>query len=204
MKRSFLVVIIILLIVINLFTLIRFYHLKALLPASKAYSFMQAGDESDERITLGLNFTTNILNSDLQLENILIKDSLGNTQSISEIFDEEQKYLLVCRFSDLHCESCVNYSIKMMNHWIDSIGPNNVLFLGNYKNNRIFNRVKPLYGIRDLRTFNTPAFDIPVEELGYPYYFLLDRNLQIVNVFIPDKATPKISNEYLKNIKTKF
>jgi len=170
----------------------------------KSNNLMQTVDENDELLTLRLNFTTNILNSNLQLENIFIKDSINILLPINEVFDEKQKYILVCRFSEHHCESCVNYSLKMMTSWIDSIGNGNVLFLGNHRNNRIFNRVIPLYGIKDLSTFNAPAFNIPIEEIGYPYYFLLDRNLQITNVFIPDKATPNITNEYLKNIKLKF
>ena len=171
---------------------------------NNTFGFAQAGDESDELQTLKLNLAMNILNSDLQMENIMIKDSLSNTVPVSDVFDESQKYLFVCRFSKLHCESCVNYSIQVLKNWVESIGVENVLFLGDYRNNKIFNKEKPLYGIQDMKTYNAPAFDIPAEELGYPYYFVLDRNLQIINLFIPDKATPNITNEYLKMIKTKF
>ena len=72
------------------------------------------------------------------------------------------------------------------------------------RNNRIFKREIPLYGIRDMDVYNTNTFNIPVEELGFPYYFILNSNLQISNVFIPDKATPSITNIFLKSVNKKF
>ena len=202
--KKFLILIIFSLFAINIFTLVRFYQLEQQKDASEVISYSQENNESDELHSYMVNFTTNILNSNIQLDSVMIKDSLSNIIPLKKAFNNGQKQILVCRFSKMHCESCVNFSIQILRKWIDSIGMENVMFLGNYPNNRIFNRTKSLYGIQDMIVYNTSVLQIPAEELGYPYFFVLDNSLRISNVFVPDKATPNITNKYLKNIQKKF
>ncbi|MBZ4676472.1 MAG: hypothetical protein JG782_1091 [Anaerophaga sp.] len=158
----------------------------------------------DELYSYQLNFTTNLVNSNLQLNGVTLKDTLNNIIPLKQVFLKGQRQILVCRFSKMHCASCVDFVIQLLQNWTDSIGKEKILFLGNHRNNRIFKREIPLYGIQDMNVYNTYTFNIPVEELGFPYYFILDSNLQISNVFIPDKATPNITNLYLKKINEKF
>ena len=203
-EKRFLILISFSLFAINIFTLIRFYQLKQLKDAYEAVNYNQENNESDELHSYIVNFTTNILNSNLQLDSVMIKDSLNNIIPLKKAFKSGQKQILVCRFSKTNCESCVNFSIQSLRKWVESIGIENVMFLGNYRNNRLFNRTKPLYGIQDMMVYNTSAFQIPAEELDYPYFFILDSSLRISNVFVPDKATPNITNKYLKNVLKKF
>lgn len=203
-ERAFLILIIISLIAINGFSLFRFYRFKLQSNKDNAISFKNENRESDELYSYKLNFMTNILNSNLQLDNIMIKDSLNSIIPMKEAFYHKQKQLLVCRFSQTYCESCVNFSILILRTWVDSIGVKNVMFLGNYRNNRIFNRTIPLYGIQGMKVYNGSEINIPAEKLGYPYYFVLDSNLQISNVFVPNKGLPDLTSKYLKNIHKRF
>ncbi|GAB6013570.1 hypothetical protein [Viscerimonas tarda] len=202
--NTFLILIIILLLVINAFIFVRFYQYKKQAPTGDAISYDQESNEEDELHSYKVNFTTNILNSNFQLDSIMIKDPLNNIIPMKEAFGCEQKQMLVCRFSELYCESCVDFALQLFRHWTDSIGVENVLFLGAYRNNRIFNRTKPLYGIQNMNVYNVSELNIPVEERGYPYYFILNYDLTISNVFIPDKATPSITNNYLKMINKRY
>ena len=199
-EKTFYILIIVALLAINGFTLVRFYKIKQ----QSNVLLNQESNKSDELNSYKINFAVNILNSNYHLDNVIIKDSLNNILSLKELFKDKQEQLLVCRFSQMHCESCVNSSIQILRNRIDSIGTNKVVFLGNHRNNKIFNRVIPLYKIQDMRVYNCPAINIPVEKLGYPYYFILDKNLQISNVFVPDKAKPNITNKYLENICKRF
>jgi hypothetical protein len=79
-----------------------------------------------------------------------------------------------------------------------------MLYLGTYRNNRIFNSVKPLYHIQNQHVYNIQSLNIPAEELGYPYYFMLNEDLTISDVFIPDKAFPSITSDYLRMIKKRY
>ncbi len=202
-EKTFLVLIIISLLAINGFALLRINKFKQKAMTERAMRYNDE-KEKDELITYKVNFTANILNSNLQLDNIIIKDSLSKIIPLKEIFNSKQKQILVFRFSQLNCESCVNSSIQILRKWVDSIGVKNVLFLGNHRNNKVFRKTIPLYSIQGMKVYNGPAINIPAEELGYPYYFVLDSSLQISNVFVPDKATPSITNKYLEYIKKKF
>lgn len=200
-KQTFLIVLIIVLFAINVFTLVRFYNLHQLF---EVIAENKTSKDNSELQAYRFNLSIAIKNSNLQLENVTMKDSSSNLLFLKGVFKNGQKELLVCRFSKLHCESCVNSAIKLFLKGSESIGVENVLFLGNSKNNRIFNRENTLYGIQDMAVYNTPEFKIPIEELGYPYFFVLDSNLHISNVFLPDKGIPKITKEYLKEMQNIF
>jgi len=203
-KDKLLIMIILSLFAINVFTLVCFFQFKHQKVVDDMIKCNQEDNERDELYAYKVNFTTNILNSNFKLDNVMIKDSINNIIPLKELFHSGRKQMLVCRFSKIHCESCVNFAIQNLRKWADSIGVKNVIFLGNYQNNKIFNRTKPLYGIHDMNVYNSSTFKIPAEELGYPYYFVLDSSLRISNVFVPDKAIPKITNRYLRNVQKKF
>jgi hypothetical protein len=196
MSKKFLIFIILSLLAINVYTIVNFYRFKK----QNITSPYRNISENDELNSYKVNFQTNVKNSNLRLDGIDVKDSLDNVFALKDVFRDNQKQILVCRFSELHCESCVNFSIQLFRSWVNKAGKDNMLFLGTYRNNKIFNRTKPIYGINNLNVYNISALNIPVEELGYPYYFVLNNDLTILNVFVPDKATPVITNNYLDMI----
>lgn len=203
-EKIFFISIIVVLIGINIFTLARFDKLKKSKTVARAISHVRPSEKNDKLNAYKVSFTANLLNCDFHLDSVLIKDSLDNVTLLNEAFNEGQEQILVCRFSQMHCESCVNSSIQILQEWQKSIGKKNVLFLGNHRNNRIFKRTIPLYGIHGMRVYNVASLSIPAEELGYPYYFILNRDLGVSNVFVPDKSVPEITNKYLSSIQRRF
>lgn len=158
----------------------------------------------DELNALKVNAEVGIENSDIQLDNVVVTDSLNKQVPLYDFFKGGNKRLLVCRFSELYCESCVEYSIKALLQWVDSIGENNILFLGSYRNSKIFNIQKKLYGIEKLEMVNAITLNLPVEDLGFPYYFVLDSTLRVCNVSIPDKSAPNVDYSYFKKVYERF
>jgi len=199
MSKKWFIFIILALLTINIYTLIVIYRFK-----QHNVSENMKISEIDELHTLQLNFETNIENNNIKLEDVSLKDSLGNLLSLNDIWKDGQKQIIVCRFSESYCESCVDFSIKMVLHWVESIGKENILFLGTYRNNRIFNKTKPMYNIHNLTVYNTVALNLPAEELGYPYYFILNSDMTISDLFVPDKVTPTITNNYLRMINKRY
>lgn len=205
MKQNTLLVLIILaLIAINVFTLLKFNKLKQQKNNKNLVNNFQDNVKAEELNAFKASFKTNLKNSGLPLNEISIKDSLNNANPLKKVFDNTQKQMLVFRFSKRHCESCVVASMEVLQKWIGLIGDKNILILGNYKNNKIFQRTMKEYGIKYPNVYNSESFDIPAEELGYPYFFVLNRNLEISNVFVPDKGLSKITTEYLKGIHKRF
>lgn len=142
-------------------------------------------------------------NSNIQLKDVFVRDSSNTSIPLKNYF-RKNKYLLVNRFSESHCESCVSHSIRMINNKISSLKKENILFLGDYRNNKIFNRLKVSYGIDTLNIGNVKNIDIPAEKLGYPYYFVIDSALSVQHLFVPDKGSPAIDERYLYYIQEKF
>ncbi len=200
MNKKVLLVIVFSLFAINIFTWIYFIQSKK----QDTITFNQDPSKKDKLHAYESNFITSINNNGIKLGEVILKDSLGNIFSFNDIWENGQEQILVCRFSELHCQSCVNSSIKMLLLWADPIGRNNLLFLGAYRNNRILNRTKYIYDIQDLITYNTPALNIPAEELGYPYFFVLNKDMTVTNLFVPDKANSAITNNYLELIYNRF
>ena len=200
MSKRLLIFISVSLLAINVYTIVNFYRLKK----QNVTLSHQNSSENDELHAYQINFATNIRNSNIRLEEVPVKDSLSNVLLLKDVLKNSQEQILVCRFSELHCESCVNFSIQLFRHWADSIGKNNTLFLGSYRSNKIFNRAKPLYGIHNLNVYNVSELNIPAEELGFPYYFVLDSALRVTDVFVPDKAVPELTDKYLKMIHKRY
>jgi hypothetical protein len=203
-EKTFVVLIIFSLILINVYSLNKIRNYKQKLGMDIANGCNNVENKNDELNSYKLNFETNILNSNFKIDSLIIRDTLNNILQIKELFKREQKQFLVCRFSQLNCESCVISSINALRNWIDSIGINNVMFLGNHPNNRIFTRTLSLYGIQTMKVYNVVEFSIPAEQLGYPYYFVLNSNLCISDIFVPNKSFPNITNLYLSHIKERY
>jgi hypothetical protein len=192
MKNKFFWGIIVLLLTINAITITQFQSFKR-----KTMSYIQTlSQQPDELVTLKTNFQVGIENNDLIIETM--------QPSSNSLFEHKQDKLLVCRFSEYNCESCVDYAIKSIQASVALIGKENILFLGSYKNNRIFNKHKPLYGIDSLNVRNIFDLNIPAEKLGYPYYFVIDSTFRLLNIFIPDKGTPQITKNYLELTQKRF
>ena len=158
----------------------------------------------DELNALKLNTEVAIENSNIQLENVMVTDSKNAQKPLRSFFKSGQSKFLVCRFSDMHCESCVEYAIKATLQWSDSIGENNILFLGTHRNRKIFSKQIKAYGIDKFTTVNVSSLNLPAEELCFPYYFVLDSTLTVLNVSIPDKGVRNVDHRYFQKIQKKF
>lgn len=198
-KNVFLTLIILGLFIVNVFTCSRLLNLKKS-NANIAYNQYQHNSKSEELDTYKTIFYSNLANSGLNLSGILVKNSENTKIPIEKIFNNEQKQLLVYRFSKNHCESCVVASMELLQKWTDSIGRKNILILGDYGNNKIFRKTMESYGITHPNIYNTPPFNIPAENMGFPYFFILNKNLDVLNVFVPNKGIPEITNEFLNKM----
>lgn len=189
---------------ITIYTIFQYNKLKQQTKVSLTNNPAIETTNVDELNAYKVNFKTNVLNNNLNLENIVLKDSVSNTIPLTNIFKKGQKTMLVYRFSQMHCESCVRASIQLFVNWANAENVKNICFLGNYRNNRIFYRTIPDYNIQKMKVYNASDFNLPAESIGYPYCFVLDSNMQISNVFVPDKGIPKLTDEYLEIIQNKL
>ncbi len=144
-------------------------------------------------------------NTGKQLANLTLVNSNRDTIYLKSVLSDKRKKLFVCRFSEYNCSSCVNYSIKMLLKSADFIGKENILFLGNFTDNRIFQREMKLYGIdSSFMVLNTGDVQILADKLEIPYFFILDGNLNVLSISMPNKATPKLDYSYIELIGERY
>ena len=149
------------------------------------------------------NFNINLLSNGVSLENSILTDSTNHKVTINDLFHGEDN-LLICRFSELHCQECVTYSILKLIKMSENTGKNHIVFLGSYENNKSMNIMKKYLGLQDRPIYNVLNLDIPAEEIGLPYYFTVDKTFKISNLFVPDKLLPNLTNNYLEMINKRY
>jgi hypothetical protein len=160
--------------------------------------------DSDELNLLKVNFNYSFTNNNILLSDVVMKDFANNMVLLKNKFKPTQKYFLICRFSEYQCESCIKSAISILYRFSNSIGMDNVILLGTYQNNRIFNQQKATYDIHDFQVYNTASVNLPIDKVNYPYYFILDNELRVSDVFMPDKAIPTLTREYLLLITKRY
>lgn len=150
------------------------------------------------------NLKINAQNPSLSGESVELIDSLGQRCTLYSIFEKSGEYKLVCRFSQSHCESCIRSMMSVLSEQVDSIGIENVLFVGNHRNHILFERAFKLYEINATHLFNSERLPLPMESAGYPYFFILDKDMNVSNIFFPTKGVPEPTRVYLESVKELF
>lgn len=201
MSKKFLVILVLLMMSIIIFTGISYYLSKQQQPVAQS---SQDEHEKDILRAYKVNFIASLKSNGTRLDSIQLKDSTGKLTMLKDLLRDGNNHTLVYRFSEFHCSSCVSAALQAFLKWKLSIDEKNTLILGNYQNNRIFNRTKQTYAIQNLNVYNSSRLELFAEELGFPYFFLLTKDGTITNIFVPDKATPELTNDYFKMINERY
>lgn len=137
------------------------------------------------------------------LDNPQLESESGEIIHLKDI--EIDKYKLLLRYNEFTCMNCVYKEMGNIKELVESIGVENVLLLGAYRNRNYLFRNKRINQIK-LPVFNMPlgALKNKVEHINLPYMFLVDNNWRVQNFFIPHKELPQLSRTYFEIIKTKF
>lgn len=158
----------------------------------------------------------------LQVKNILLEDDLITSKSgmyqlpsdltlyaesgdsLDLLSVKKQKKTFVFRYSFLHCRPCVDSVIVYLSDFLKENEKNvEVILLATYsqpRDLRTFKRSNQFF----TQVYNIESLNLPAEELGVPYLFLLDENLTVVDLFIPRKEMPYLLKRYLKKISSGF
>ena len=148
---------------------------------------------------------TSIENNDFRLnQEIIVKDSIGREIPIRDLFNNTEDYILVCRFSERYCTDCNSNAIAELRKLNDAVMTKNITLFCLYDTDKGLNLMKHSYGIKGMRVYNSPGFNIPAEKKSYPYYFVMDNTLRVFDVFFPDKYNPEITEKYFKLITEKY
>jgi hypothetical protein len=147
----------------------------------------------EEQITL-LENENKFFDPKLVLTNVKLEQNQIGEMNLDKTY-------LVMFFSSSFCSNCVNYSLDEIKSFLNEYKIKNILLLAsNYMSRDLYvfaqtNKFDP-YSFYSIETLN-----LPIEHLQMPFYFLLNKNLNISHFFIPRKETPEQTKKYFETIK---
>lgn len=149
-----------------------------------------------------------IRNSGLYIGDCLYTDIATHTQSnLKALFENtEGDCFIVCRISEFDCEQCVNYSVqKLMEHVKESSLNMKVLIFGQY-NNEMSMKIQAEYfsELGEMTCYYVPYLNLPIDERRVPYFFILNKDMKVTDVFAPDRMTSNLTDLYLSEIDKKW
>lgn len=112
---------------------------------------------------------------------------------------ERKEYTLVLRYSTQSCSTCVEDILTKMKDFEKHYPSIDILLLTTYRIQIDENSFKRICNIFP-RVYNVFSLGIPLKEEIVPYLFVLDKDLRVIDAFIPDKELPELTNRYLQNI----
>jgi hypothetical protein len=129
----------------------------------------------------------------------VIRDEDGQLLTFNDIF-EDNEYVLVYRFSEMHCDMCINQHLMMLKKLSSEISLNKLVLLGSYSNTKKIKILKHTHKF-DFRIFNiTDDMDIPLEKVNNPYFFVVNKNLDCHCFFTAIKENPELTISCIKAI----
>lgn len=137
-------------------------------------------------------------NLDIQIQNegrsldsnLIVNGDDGRSYFLKDIIQDNY---LVVRLGEMNCQPCVNALMTMLHER----KMHRMIFLIDYENERFMNDMKKYQP--QSRFFKRGLLPIPIDSLNIPYLFVLDKDLNINHLFIPDKGMLKQTVQYLEN-----
>ncbi len=159
----------------------------------------------DKEVALMNNSVQNIINCRLleaQSEgcklspNIVIYEGNGNIFYLSDAITEPT---LVFRFTEMHCISCIENGLKLLNETCSSTKLPVVIFC-QYESIRKVRAISNSYNIK-VPIYNiSEAINIPLDDISTSYFFIIDENLKCHGFQSFLKEVPIITETYLNGI----
>jgi len=127
-----------------------------------------------------------------------LNNSKGETISLSQVIEDD--FLLIFRVSDLFCSTCNESGLDILNKSADFLSPLKAIVVGTFfdlnymrKYEELLKEKFPLYSTKS-------KIGAELEELGYPYFIMINKKYEIVSFFVPDVLYPEFTRFYLKKL----
>jgi len=163
-------------------------------------------ENSIKQIEINNTIKSNKYNS---LEYLFKLSLLNNNTDISKIIDKQLQdklikgTTLVVRCSENNCNECVQFILLKIQKVVNKHDFRIILLL-NYNEGNVAKIFRKQFQLKDIPIYNLKTFNLQLEEIGYPYCFIIDESLRISNIFVPDKTCPDLTIKYLDLIEKRY
>jgi hypothetical protein len=112
---------------------------------------------------------------------------------ISDLFKKYDK-LVILRFTDLNCDSCYKSVLMILDKYKEY---DNIFVFSSFRITRNF-KIFLMELNTNLKIFNLE--ENVFKDLNVPYFFTLNKSLEVDNILLHNKKNPKKTIEYLETI----
>lgn len=125
--------------------------------------------------------------------------------SACDLFSDGAKRYLVCRISQYDCDACTDYALeKLVSIKTEDYGAK-ALVLANYSSGKNVDIIRQRHSaVKQIEFYRMEDVNLPAEQAGMPYYFILDKDMKINDVFIPDRMLPEMTSKYFEKLRDKY
>lgn len=132
----------------------------------------------------------------------IIYDSKNNAHKLTDVITDN---VLILRYSETHCSSCIEQQIDILKKCNDSLSISNVILLGTHQDFIQMRRYLKHFQIPYQTYLITEELSAKIKDIGAPYYFILnEKYLRINNTFVPLKEFSTATFKYLHDVKQKY
>ncbi len=132
-----------------------------------------------------------------------VSDQNGNKHFVEAV---GEKSVLVFRYSDEYCSSCLDFGIEMLKEMEKSIDGNKLIVLASFENPRnelIFRSQNHLKS--RIYTISNDAIHLPIEKYHKPYFFMFNKKYNMPShYFWGDKKIDSFAIQYISVISEKL
>lgn len=140
---------------------------------------------------------SNIFHNQTFDDDLPVFDSDGVKLKLNEIL--KTKETIILRLMETNCRSCISECLSKVDLSDEKI-KNNVIILIVAKNNVSFKSFLNDYSLKGQKCYYFP-YNLKADIFNYPYFFSLNIDLEIKNIFFPEKEIPEFTDVYLRGIK---
>ncbi len=172
------------------------------------YRFTQAEEVDDDE----LRKLKNALSSNLLIANpniglkikknlILETDRLMKVELKDVVSDD---CVVICRISSDHCSSCDYEVLRSLINTNANIPEHKIIVIGSFYNTKMIESYKEENQI-NFKVYNLKKeFNIGAEVHNFPYLMVLNRDMEVMSCFFPEKSLPELTDDYLIGIEHLF
>lgn len=126
---------------------------------------------------------------------IKVKNSSEEVAALFEFLSDQN---LIFRIDQYHCNTCYEAEFKVLSQFQDL---SNLVILTSMSSRQFKYFEEKFSNISENVLFLNiqDKFSLPQDRMGQPYYIRVDRNLTILETFIPDKLLSDFSIKYLSS-----
>ncbi len=125
-------------------------------------------------------------------------DTISLVKDNRSLVEDYRKPILIFRVTDNNCVVCVDSVLHQLMSFSDDVLTKVVILTSNktMRELRLFTKSIPK-SIKTLRLLDNSMSKVRIERINIPYFFVLQSNHIMSNIYIPDKQYPKGTNDYV-------